>query len=209
MSTASAAPRAPAAEGIAISFCDPSERGYLRDIERLIRSKIDAVAHELPELTEAQKAQAEEPRRPHGHRHGKPGHKPGGHKPGGHKTMAATIWPNIASHGARRRRAGQEAQWFARPIGTASGTPPDRSMTAIFVDGDACPVKAEVEKVATRHGLAVTIVCNGGLRPSANPLVCHVMVPEGADAADDWIVEHIGAGRHRHHRRYSAGVALP
>src|SRR3569833_2669722 len=65
-------------------------------------------------------------------------------------------------------------------------------MTAIFVDGDACPVKAEIEKVATRHGLAVTIVSNGGLRPSANPLVCHVMVPEGADAADDWIAEHIG-----------------
>ncbi|MEP6830373.1 MAG: YaiI/YqxD family protein [Rhizomicrobium sp.] len=66
-------------------------------------------------------------------------------------------------------------------------------MTAIFVDGDACPVKAEIEKVAARHGLPVTIVSNGGLRPSANPLVCHVMVPDGADAADDWIVEHIGA----------------
>ena len=66
-------------------------------------------------------------------------------------------------------------------------------MTAIFVDGDACPVKAEVERVATRHGLEVTIVSNGGLRPSANPLVCHVMVPDGPDAADDWIAEHIGA----------------
>jgi len=76
--------------GIAISFCDASERGYLRDIERLIRNKIDAVPHELPELTDAQKAQAEEPRRPHGHRHGKPGHK-GGHKYGGHK-------PNHGSH---------------------------------------------------------------------------------------------------------------
>ncbi len=67
-------------------------------------------------------------------------------------------------------------------------------MTAIFVDGDACPVKAEIEKVATRHGLPVTIVSNGGLRPSANPLVCHVMVPDGPDAADDWIAEHAGAG---------------
>jgi len=66
-------------------------------------------------------------------------------------------------------------------------------MTAIFVDGDACPVKAEVEKVATRHGLEVTIVSNGGLRPSANPLICHVMVPDGPDAADDWIAEHIGS----------------
>jgi uncharacterized protein YaiI (UPF0178 family) len=65
-------------------------------------------------------------------------------------------------------------------------------MTAIFVDGDACPVKAEIEKVATRHGLSVTIVSNGGLRPSANPLICHVMVPDGPDVADDWIAEHIG-----------------
>src|ERR1700744_5842866 len=64
-------------------------------------------------------------------------------------------------------------------------------MTAIFVDGDACPVKAEVEKVAMRHGLMVTIVSNGGLRPSANPMLRHVTVAEGADAADDWIVEHV------------------
>jgi hypothetical protein len=62
------------------------------------------------------------------------------------------------------------------------------------VDGDACPVKAEIEKVASRHGLTVTIVSNGGLRPSANPLLRHVTVAEGADAADDWIVEHIAAG---------------
>lgn len=67
-------------------------------------------------------------------------------------------------------------------------------MLTIFVDGDACPVKAEVEKVAGRHNLPVTIVSNGGLRPSANPLMRHVTVAEGADAADDWIAEHIGAG---------------
>lgn len=67
-------------------------------------------------------------------------------------------------------------------------------MPAIFVDGDACPVKVEVEKVATRHGLAVTIVSNGGLRPSANPLLRHVIVPEGPDAADDWIAEQAAAG---------------
>src|ERR1700743_365461 len=67
-------------------------------------------------------------------------------------------------------------------------------MTAIFVDGDACPVKAEVERVSARHGLSVTIVSNGGLRPSANPMLRHVMVAEGADAADDWIAGHIGPG---------------
>ena len=67
-------------------------------------------------------------------------------------------------------------------------------MPAIFIDGDACPVKAEVERVAARHGLCVTIVSNGGLRPSANPLLRHVTVADGADAADDWIAGHIGAG---------------
>ena len=67
-------------------------------------------------------------------------------------------------------------------------------MTAIFVDGDACPVKAEVERVAARNNLCVTIVSNGGLRPSANPSVRHVTVAEGADAADDWIAENIAAG---------------
>ena len=67
-------------------------------------------------------------------------------------------------------------------------------MLHIYVDGDACPVKAEVEKVAARHSLPVTIVSNGGLRPSANPLLRHVTVAEGADAADDWIALHIAAG---------------
>ncbi len=64
----------------------------------------------------------------------------------------------------------------------------------IYVDGDACPVKAEVEKVATRHGLTVHIVSNGALRPNPNPLIHHVVAPEGPDAADDWIAEHIEAG---------------
>lgn len=60
---------------------------------------------------------------------------------------------------------------------------------AIYVDADACPVKAEVLKVAERHGVAVTFVANGGLRPSRDPMVRNVVVSRGADAADDWIVE--------------------
>jgi uncharacterized protein len=64
----------------------------------------------------------------------------------------------------------------------------------IFVDADACPVKDEIERVAERHGLAVTIVSNSGMRPSRNPRFRHVLVTEGPDAADDWIAEHIGAG---------------
>jgi uncharacterized protein len=64
-------------------------------------------------------------------------------------------------------------------------------VTEIFVDADACPVKPEIERVAERHKLIVHIVSNGGIRPSQNPLIKTVIVPEGADAADDWIAEHI------------------
>jgi len=67
-------------EGIAISFCDSSERTYLRDIERIIRMKIEAVAHALPELTPEQLKTQNEPRPPHGHRHG--GKPRGGHSHG-------------------------------------------------------------------------------------------------------------------------------
>lgn len=60
---------------------------------------------------------------------------------------------------------------------------------SLYVDADACPVKDEAAKVAARHGLVVTFVSNGGLRPSRDAMVRHVVVPQGADAADDWIVE--------------------
>ena len=64
----------------------------------------------------------------------------------------------------------------------------------ILVDADACPVRAEVERVADRHGVRVKMVCNGGIRPSANPLVETVYVTEGPDEADRWIAAHAGAG---------------
>lgn len=64
----------------------------------------------------------------------------------------------------------------------------------IYVDADACPVKAEAEAVATRHKTPLKLVCNGGLRPSDNPLVEVVYVPDGADEADKWIAERAGPG---------------
>lgn len=64
----------------------------------------------------------------------------------------------------------------------------------LWVDADACPVRAEAEKVATRLNVPVKMVCDGGIRPSANPLVEVVFVTEGPDAADDWIATHCGAG---------------
>ena len=64
----------------------------------------------------------------------------------------------------------------------------------IYLDADACPVKAEAERVATRLGIRLLIVSNGGLRPSANPLVEMVYVPQGPDEADKWIAERAGPG---------------
>lgn len=66
-------------------------------------------------------------------------------------------------------------------------------MTDIYVDGDACPVRDEVYRVADRLGLGVFVVYNGSrpILPSRDPKVRLVMVPEGADKADDWIAERI------------------
>lgn len=67
-------------------------------------------------------------------------------------------------------------------------------MLEIYVDADACPVKDEVARVAARHDLAVHVVSNGGVRPSRDPRIQTVIVPQGADAADDWIADRIGPG---------------
>lgn len=64
----------------------------------------------------------------------------------------------------------------------------------IYVDADACPVKAEAEQIATRNRVRIAFVSNGGLRPSANPLVDMVYVDHGADEADKWIAERAGPG---------------
>ena len=62
----------------------------------------------------------------------------------------------------------------------------------IYVDADACPVKDEIIRVAERHGLPAVFVANqlGRLPPSR--MIERVIVPEGPDAADDWIAERIG-----------------
>ncbi len=62
----------------------------------------------------------------------------------------------------------------------------------LYIDADACPVKAEAETVATRLKLRMVLVSNGGIRPSANPLVDSVFVPDGPDEADKWIADRAG-----------------
>lgn len=59
----------------------------------------------------------------------------------------------------------------------------------IFVDADGCPVKDEVCRVAERHGLEVKLVSNTWMRAPSVAWLELVVVGDGFDAADDWIVE--------------------
>ncbi len=67
-------------------------------------------------------------------------------------------------------------------------------MTAIYVDADACPVRDEIFRVATRLQAHVYVVSNGSrpIRAPGLPNVEMVLVPPEPDAADDWIAERIG-----------------
>ena len=65
-------------------------------------------------------------------------------------------------------------------------------MTSLFIDADACPVKDEVYKVATRYALPVFVVSNRWIRTPPIRLVSLVVVEEGPDVADDWIAVRVG-----------------
>lgn len=67
-------------------------------------------------------------------------------------------------------------------------------MPTLYIDADACPVKLEAERVATRKRIPMVLVCNGGIRPSQNPLVSLVVVDHGPDEADRWIADRCGPG---------------
>jgi uncharacterized protein len=67
-------------------------------------------------------------------------------------------------------------------------------MTSIYVDADACPVKAEIYKVAERYGLKVFVVSNSYLNVPRHPSVELVVVSDSFDAADNWIAERAGPG---------------
>jgi uncharacterized protein YaiI (UPF0178 family) len=67
-------------------------------------------------------------------------------------------------------------------------------VSTLYIDADACPVKEEAERVATRHKIKMYVVSTGGLRPSRNPLVENIIVADGPDVADMWIEERCGRG---------------
>ena len=63
----------------------------------------------------------------------------------------------------------------------------------IFIDADACPVKPEIYRVAERYGLQVFVVANAFMAVPRSELIERVIVSEGPDVADDWIVERVTA----------------
>ncbi|MBA3686817.1 MAG: YaiI/YqxD family protein [Planctomycetes bacterium] len=67
-------------------------------------------------------------------------------------------------------------------------------MLHIYIDADACPVKDETYRVAKRYGLSVTVVANQWMNMPNDPTVRLEVVDDGFDAADDWIVAHVGKG---------------
>ncbi|ARQ00770.1 YaiI/YqxD family protein [Pseudorhodoplanes sinuspersici] len=71
---------------------------------------------------------------------------------------------------------------------------PQNQPIVILVDADACPVKAEIYRVAERHGLKVSVVSNMPIAVPRDPLVERVVVAEGMDKADDWIAERARPG---------------
>lgn len=64
----------------------------------------------------------------------------------------------------------------------------------VYIDADACPVKAEVYRVAERYSLPVHVVANQFIAVPRHPLFSFHLVDAGFDAADDWIAERAGQG---------------
>lgn len=65
---------------------------------------------------------------------------------------------------------------------------------AVYVDADACPVKAEIYRVAERHRLPVIVVANQPIAVPREDWITRVHVGGGPDVADDWIAERAGKG---------------
>ncbi len=114
-------------EGIALSFCAPDEKPYLKDIERLIRQKVDALplppnflkeAASLPKPAPVRASGRDEYARPGEigtHRHAA---RPAGHAHGGprgrrphprHHGGDAQAYDGQAQHGHPRQFAGRDA----------------------------------------------------------------------------------------------------
>lgn len=66
-------------------------------------------------------------------------------------------------------------------------------MITIYVDGDGCPVKDEIYRVAERYQLKVVVVANKPMKVPFDTRIEMVVVTGDFDAADDWIAQHTSA----------------
>lgn len=64
----------------------------------------------------------------------------------------------------------------------------------IYIDADACPVKAEAYRVAERHRIKVFLVANSFIAIPRDADIERVIVEAGPDIADDWIAERAEPG---------------
>ena len=68
-------------------------------------------------------------------------------------------------------------------------------MQTLYVDADACPVKDEIYRVASRYSLRVIVVANTALRVPRDPQIELVVRSEpGHNIVNDWIAEQSGLG---------------
>ncbi len=81
--------------------------------------------------------------------------------------------------------------------------PPTPHTISLYVDADACPVKAEIYRVADRHAqrgvaIRVFVVSNSSIAIPreyiGGELIERVVVDEGMDVADNWIAERAKSG---------------
>lgn len=70
----------------------------------------------------------------------------------------------------------------------------EEDLLDIYLDADGCPVKEESYKVGRRYGLKVFVVSGRPIRVPFEEGIRAVVAGGAFDAADDWIVEHIGQG---------------
>ena len=66
----------------------------------------------------------------------------------------------------------------------------------IYVDADACPkaVKELLYRTAEKRKIKMILVANNYMNPPLSEFISSIMVPKGADIADDKIVEMVNDG---------------
>jgi uncharacterized protein YaiI (UPF0178 family) len=64
----------------------------------------------------------------------------------------------------------------------------------LYIDADACPVKAEAYRVAERREIKTYVVANSPILVPKHASIERIVVASGPDAADDWIAGRVARG---------------